>query len=406
MRQLLRAHTAAINLTNHYLNGWTGGGEQTYMGRTVIPAVGKLQALRVVVAAAPGAGKSYTFTVNKNGSNQSLAVTISGTDTTGVDIAHSVTVAAGDLFYLARSSSGSPTNVMAWWCIEWIDTTNNYSLFLSGLSTSYADGTYCPIAMGAAGTWSNTTESYVQVPVKAGTIKRLYVCMRWSPGGPDPWYGSGWCKYTATLRVNGVSTALTANCTIQGTAVGPVVGYDVTHEIAVNDGDLVDILVNRQTSGYAINAAYFSWGVCYTGQAVEMCASYPGAPGDQTPNWHFLQDDVNNGFKQGTGVEDGVLAISNNDVIKGLTVRLTTAPGGTATRTFTLRKNKASTSLAVTISGAATSGSNAVDVAVADGDTLDLMAEFTGSPAGSYVIWWLYGVAPEGHPRSYGMIAG
>ena len=50
----------------------------------------------VYLPTAPGAGKSRTFTLEKNGSATAIAITINDTDTTGEDT-DSVTVVKGDL---------------------------------------------------------------------------------------------------------------------------------------------------------------------------------------------------------------------------------------------------------------------------------------------------------------------
>lgn len=66
--------------------------------------------LSVKLDTAPGVGNSRTFTFRKNGSNTSLAVTISGTDTSGVDTTNTVSMASGDSISLLHTESGTPTD--------------------------------------------------------------------------------------------------------------------------------------------------------------------------------------------------------------------------------------------------------------------------------------------------------
>jgi hypothetical protein len=70
--------------------------------------------------------------------------------------------------------------------------------------------------------------------------------------------------------------------------------------------------------------------------------------------------------------------------VKNMTVSLTVAPGVGATRTFTLRKNAANTALTVSITGAATTGSDAVNtVAFAQFDLLAVQHTTAGGPTAS-----------------------
>jgi len=75
-------------------------------------------------------------------------------------------------------------------------------------------------------------------------------------------------------------------------------------------------------------------------------------------------------------------------VISGLSVVLNTAPGTSASYTFTLDKNGAGTALACTISGAsATTCTDSSDTVSANqGDLLDWAITITGSPSSTPVI--------------------
>ena len=76
--------------------------------------------------------------------------------------------------------------------------------------------------------------------------------------------------------------------------------------------------------------------------------------------------------------------ISRTGNLSRLYVALTTAPGGATTRTFTVYINGVATALAVTITGAATTGNNvATTVAVNAGDTVSCANTNTGGPAQS-----------------------
>ena len=67
-----------------------------------------LSDFNMVLTTAPGAGKSWAFTVMKNGVDTDIVVTISGTDTTGADTAHTVVFAPGDTMSIKSIPSGTP----------------------------------------------------------------------------------------------------------------------------------------------------------------------------------------------------------------------------------------------------------------------------------------------------------
>lgn len=73
-----------------------------------------------------------------------------------------------------------------------------------------------------------------------------------------------------------------------------------------------------------------------------------------------------------------------NVVLSNLYVRLTTAPGGTTRRTFTVRVNGVNTSLVVFLTGTETQKVNTVNtVNVAAGSLVSILHTTTGNPANS-----------------------
>jgi hypothetical protein len=77
-------------------------------------------------------------------------------------------------------------------------------------------------------------------------------------------------------------------------------------------------------------------------------------------------------------------------VLRNLATRLQNAPGGSTTRTFTLRVNQVDTALTCSHGPASTAASNTTDeITVAAGDILLLVETSTGSPATTAVAWSL-----------------
>jgi hypothetical protein len=86
--------------------------------RNIWCTAGTLRNLRVVVDAAPGVGNSVTWTIEHNAVDTALAVTISGTDTTGQNTANTITLADGDEILLRRTITGTPTDTTQTWTVE------------------------------------------------------------------------------------------------------------------------------------------------------------------------------------------------------------------------------------------------------------------------------------------------
>lgn len=83
--------------------------------------------------------------------------------------------------------------------------------------------------------------------------------------------------------------------------------------------------------------------------------------------------------------------------VTGLAIYLLTAPGGAASRTFTVFKNGSATALAVTVTGAATSQVDTTTmVAFAKGDLMSLRATDSGSPASTGNVAWYSMASGEG----------
>jgi hypothetical protein len=107
--------------------------------RTVFRWTGQLSNLVVRVSAAPGVGKSWTYTFWKNGVATALAVTISDAATDGRSTAV-VSIAPGDTGYWARTFTGvGPTAHSPKLTFEFIhadDYVSGYSGLFDGLTTT------------------------------------------------------------------------------------------------------------------------------------------------------------------------------------------------------------------------------------------------------------------------------
>ena len=89
----------------------TEGSAQIVGGITTI----RLSAFRVVLATAPGAGKSRLLDLRKNATSPGPTLTIADTATTGSDLTNTMTVADGDLWNLRSVPTSTPAASLAQW---------------------------------------------------------------------------------------------------------------------------------------------------------------------------------------------------------------------------------------------------------------------------------------------------
>ena len=196
--------------------------------RAVCPAAGTLRNFKVNLATAPGTGKSWTFTIRKNGVDTGLTLTISDTNTTSKDTTHSVSVAAGDLIIMSVVPSGTPTAAAnAQWTVEFEGNTSSQNIIAGGTSSGTPSATNingtCPACgddiIDITGGLTNELTFACLIP-HATTIKALYIDLRTAPGSGKSW------KFH--LRKNGSKEA-TSEVTISNTATtGNVTGLSIS----------------------------------------------------------------------------------------------------------------------------------------------------------------------------------
>lgn len=177
---------------------------ELYMGQLVSIA-GTLKGFRVRLSAAPGAGKSYTFRLRVNGANSTIVVTISDTDTTGLDDTHEVNVNPGDRVNLTCTPSGTPAATTVQWSINFECATAGASLVMGNQVTGVGanDTNYVPLMTGRGDVDATESSKRELIPT-AGKLKNLYVRSH------EQLRATQTLQYV--VRVNGGDTALA--CTI------------------------------------------------------------------------------------------------------------------------------------------------------------------------------------------------
>lgn len=336
----------------------------------VMPTAGVIKYLNIRLQNAPTAGQQIAFTIMKNGVPQTLTCTVSGTNTVASDDVNTVSYVAGDRISIKYVASAAATVTRVSWSTFFIPTTAEETIFTGNSLLSNAFTTYLPVQ----GSWdANATESYVScVAPCAGTISDFYVNFSVAPGAGN---------YVLTLRKNGVDT--TVVCTVTNPATS---ASDTTHSFTVAAGDYITIKSVDTGAAANPNCGFgFKFIPSVANTSVIMIAG-ESIGGDV---YHSLGTaDINGGVSQWRVAEAQAYSTQENICsISNMYVRLTTAPGGVTSWDFKLRDNAVSTALVVNITGAATSGSDTTHTAtIASLDLLDIMADATGIPAGTYAM--------------------
>lgn len=253
-----------------------GGVDPIAIGQPM-PTAGKFSAFYVNLDGAPDTGGSdgYVFTLQVNGVDQALAVTITGDDTTG-NASTDIALAAGDKVRIKIAPSGTPVGTPhAQWGFRWEPTTSGESIVLGESSNSPATNNteYIPPNVGghAVPPWSGSTSYDNTQPVWSMIASKFYILLKTAPGSGASRTFTIWEKIGHTTVGAESDTALTI--TIEDTAVS---GNDTTNEVAVRDYDHLAIKTVPSSNPDAPTS--IAWGYVQ-----KLSRSYPELPeGDLT----------------------------------------------------------------------------------------------------------------------------
>lgn len=177
--------------------------------RGLVSTSGTLSNFYLNLDAAPGAGTSQTFTVYKNSVATSLAVTVSGTNTSGNNTSDTVSVVAGDTLSVVKTQSGTPAATRLAGGIKFTPTTNGESLIIKGTDDSLpTSGTTNDCVSGDV--FDNTTEKdYFGLVSENATISKLYVALSGAVGGTSRTIALRKTTFPLTTVNSGVGATIT-----------------------------------------------------------------------------------------------------------------------------------------------------------------------------------------------------
>ena len=347
----------------------SAGSATTGASYALMPTTGSFSSLCVNLTNAPGTGASWTWTLYKNGLDEYLSVTISGTQTRACDLVDTAGFVPGDLVALHVTPSSSPVpapSFASWYIVQTPVAAGETILFGS---QQVGNAQYLSLA-GNSSSLSSEAAMATVIPT-AGTVTKFIA----------EYVGTG-SSVTATLDQNESASPLNASLSASGTFV------EQPGNLSVSAGDVLDVNEIGITASSAVYASV---------------VFVPNVSGQFViPTWRNVLTDADPLFYLPiTGRSDDNLQpieaqaqqIGDNVQIQGVFARTTVAPGSGAQYAFTLRDNAANTTLATTLSGTnltacttstPVAGCNSGSpVTVNNFDLLDTSVATTGSPVSS-----------------------
>lgn len=325
-------------------------------------------------------GKSWTFTIRKNGSDTALVVSVVDNVSNGPDLTNEVSFAAGDTIDIKVVPSGTPDTSLGNFGLV-LETTGQVSFVLAGSREDASGGanigagtSYIPILQSIFDNVANVsaTEFRYYMPT-SGTFKNARALLRTAPGAGESW--------TFTLQKNGSNTAITFTISDTG-----VTGSDLVNTVSVAVGDVLNWkVVGSASAASAIHTVGMEFDPDIFGENLAGCvfdsASHLAYPRQDEVSWF--------GMKNSGMVYDVVTGYSETRFAGVLPGPYTfkklycsaTAPGSGKSWQLMARKNSADTSLFVNLVDANTLASNILDsFDGAAGDLVALQLTPSGTP--------------------------
>lgn len=331
----------------------------------------------VTIETAPGVGKSLTFTLFKNSSATALTCTISDNNLTASDVAHSVTVAVGDLLAWEQAPSGTPatsTNIVI---------SAKFVGSVAGESPIYAGGNITSMATGAAsysplctnGSWGATEAVVSSLASPPGVIDKLYVLLTGTPGSAK--------SYALTLYKNGSPTALTCTVSDLGTSAN-----DTTHSVTVAAGDTLSI---ESVPSGTPTARLANIGMRFVPTtAGESMISVSGvAPSQSASRWYRPNEGTGNGQTTAATTIESIAPVAFT--LKNLYTAMSTAAGSAKSRTSRSYINAGYGTLTAAMSGTSQVSNNDTTHtdSLVQGDAFWMATDPASTPAA--VTWYKIG---------------
>lgn len=376
------AHTPSNTTTEYSLifnYNFGSGSSNPTLRQQRVPVAMTLRNLQIVLfsGSPPGVGKSWVYTIEKNGVATPLTVTVADNATTGSNTTDVVTFQPGDMVRLALTPVNSPTA-----------TFPMFSLLGESLGTDAQ-----PFMVTFNGSSSNTTTMYINpmggsntptvgaanmtMPC-SGVFHRIRCDLQYAPtSGKD---------YTLTLTKNNVNTALSTTVADAATS-----NENTTDQVRVEAGDVVTMAI-IPTNTPTLSGGTYS--ILFT----------PDTKGDSIQTYiSFVQPSTtvvqyNPGFGVFVGIAPSWDANESlyylrtvmpvDATITSFYVRSALAPGSGKSYTYRLRDTGVDTAAVATISDLATTANiTGINVPISTMDQITVSATPTNTPTTSPIAF-------------------
>jgi hypothetical protein len=338
-----------------------------------ISTSGTFRNLRIKLSTAPsGAGKTRTFTLRKNGVDQTITTVITNTAVDGTDFVNSFTAAAGDTVSIKEVPSGTPSNSRASISIEFESDTAKRNivggiyLFTSATVTNYFS------LVGNTVSGSTTVADWETIIPHGTTLKSLYYKLSAAPGVGK--------SYEISLYVNGTRDAGTS-VTVSGAATtGNITGLSVN----LVAGDRVALRIVPSGTPTTGNMVYgFEFQSDTDGESIFLGTTSTNNLSNSATRWLGV-----NTAASPDSTEANIAGICGptSFVLKNLYLNFRASPGSGKSYAITARKSGASQALTSTVADLNTTGNDTSNsVTYVDQDTLGLTVVPSGTPTATGV---------------------
>ncbi|HVH28123.1 MAG TPA: IPT/TIG domain-containing protein [Vicinamibacterales bacterium] len=344
-----------------------------------MPAAGVIRNWTFRQLTAPGSGKSWTWKIQKNGTDTDLAITISDTNTEGFD-ADGVYFDAGDTIRITSTKSGTAAESEWQSSIEFDADADGVSIYGFGANNASSTALNYDSALYGTNFGAVSGEQFSIVAV-AGTVTTWRIAINGTPGTGK--------SRTFTFVKNGVAQDGTGGTpdtriTIADSASSGSGSFSLS--LAVNDQLQVRHTPTNTPGGtWIVGALAFTatttsqWTI---GNAWTTAMNTSG-----TPTYHWPVG----GDQTGSATESSREAIvgASRFVVSAMRARVASAPGAGKSWTLTLRRNQTDTPFSVTISGTNVEGSVTGSFLVSPGDRLSIKAVAAGVPSSITARSWV-----------------
>jgi len=296
------ALTSPVYAPLGYMNGGGWYSSESLVEQP-IPCAGTIDYLLINAGNPAGSGGSFVFTIRKNGSDQAITATLTGSSLSTKDTTHSFSVSAGDLVSLKCVTTSSPNPfVYIRWQVRFTSINNNQCILLGGNVSSFVNSTvqYLPVQGCNSVSYFPSGQAYSQAPVPVpGTFQNLYIHSSANvPGGQSA---------KVTLNIGGVASAVTATITA---------GNSTANSTALTQSVVAGNVTSMALVQGSATPASVMWGIVFSpttnGQSIVLNTNITNGSNN------YMVESIGGSVSNTIGATSAIVAVLMNCTISNL----------------------------------------------------------------------------------------